>query len=394
MNYFFPIHLDAGNRGCEGIARGTANILNQPKENMISLCNNIDLDVELGLNQFYTLQTGKKISVAFNYKNGIYHKISRLLNKDEYFKKQYYWRYKYGHFLNQMRTGDVMISTGGDMMCYTNNEVLFTNNYLHKKPVKTILWGCSMGKENLTDEKLDSLKNFDLVYARESITSDFFQELGLKKVICYPDPAFILEPKIIDLPNSFRNSEVLGLNISNFVLGDFSLNTKFGEQLIKLIDYLIKETDYHILLIPHVTWLGQDDRVIANLIYNHYCTDRISILDIDHLSYCQIRYVISKCKFFIGGRTHAVISAYSTCVPTIALGYSIKSKGIARDLGIDEKYVVDSKNQDNPNNLLEIFIDLQSNEKNFKQHLIDIIPSYRGTLSNLNNSMINTILDQ
>ena len=47
---------------------------------------------------------------------------------------------------------------------------------------------------------------------------------------------------------------------------------------------------------------------------------------------------------FIGARTHAVISAYSTCVPSIALGYSIKSRGIAIDLSMPMDTIVDSKN--------------------------------------------------
>lgn len=34
-------------------------------------------------------------------------------------------------------------------MCYDDNEVVYTNNYLHKKGIKTILWGCSIGKNNL-----------------------------------------------------------------------------------------------------------------------------------------------------------------------------------------------------------------------------------------------------
>ena len=55
----------------------------------------------------------------------------------------------------------------------------------------------------------------------------------------------------------------------------------------------------------------------------------------------ELKWVISKCRYFIGARTHAVIAAYSTGVPAIALGYSIKSKGIARDLfGSDAHFVL------------------------------------------------------
>ena len=43
---------------------------------------------------------------------------------------------------------------------------------------------------------------------------------------------------------------------------------------------------------------------------------------------------------FIGARTHATIAAYSPR-PTLVVGYSIKARGIAKDLfGTDEGYVL------------------------------------------------------
>lgn len=44
---------------------------------------------------------------------------------------------------------------------------------------------------------------------------------------------------------------------------------------------------------------------------------------------------------FIAARTHADISAYSMCMPTFALGYTVKSVGIAKDLGLFEGSVTD-----------------------------------------------------
>ena len=50
---------------------------------------------------------------------------------------------------------------------------------------------------------------------------------------------------------------------------------------------------------------------------------------------------ISKCSFFVGARTHSTIAAYSTGVPTLVIGYSVKSRGIATDLfGAYENYVI------------------------------------------------------
>ena len=103
--------------------------------------------------------------------------------------------------------------------------------------------------------------------------------------------------------------------------------------------------------------------------------NRINILTIDSLNYCQIRYAISKCRMFIGARTHAVISAYAMCVPTIAIGYSVKSVGIAKDLQLSKTLVVDSRDSAN-GALLDSFIYLIDNETLIKEHLNKIMPGY------------------
>ena len=94
------------------------------------------------------------------------------------------------------------------------------------------------------------------------------------------------------------------------------------------------------------------------------------------MNYCQIRYAISKCRAFIGARTHAVISAYSMCVPAIALGYSIKSRGIAKDLGLDERLVVNSK-RFNEGDLLRSFQYLMERLDEVRSHLCEVMPAYR-----------------
>ena len=43
MKYYFPIHLNGGNRGCEGIAKGTSLILNKEPSNLIGLCTDVNL---------------------------------------------------------------------------------------------------------------------------------------------------------------------------------------------------------------------------------------------------------------------------------------------------------------------------------------------------------------
>ncbi len=55
---------------------------------------------------------------------------------------------------------------------------------------------------------------------------------------------------------------------------------------------------------------------------------------IDHSKYNakELKGYISRCRAFVGARTHSTIAAYSTGVPTLAIGYSVKARGIAKDL--------------------------------------------------------------
>lgn len=378
MKYYFPIHLNGDNRGCEAIAKGTALILKENKKNLIGLCTNTELDHRLKVDDYITLQPMCKKSVLFRAENKIYKSIIH----DAWKRKSFIYHYEYTPFLNQMTKDDIMISTGGDMMCYDENQVIYTVDYLHKRGIHSILWGCSIGEKNLTPRKLQALKQFSHIYARETLTQEVLSNHNINNVSVFPDPAFVLEPTPCQLPKCFSRNEVIGINLSNYVMGGFDLNSAFAKEVDSLIKFILQSTDYQILLIPHVLWKGQDDRIISNLIKGKYdLNNRISILDSDNLNYCQIRYIISKCYCFIGARTHAAISAYSTCIPTIAIGYSIKSKGIAKDIGMPEEIIVDSINI-RKNQLLDAFYHLLNEADSLSKHLYNIMDSYKQKCKN------------
>lgn len=378
MNIFLPIHIDGGNRGCEAITKGTAHILGFPVVQVQALSQNIDLDKRLGIAENVTLASAS----AMKFWQRLQRKILWLVFKDKKMVQDFTYKRLYNPFLERAVVGDVMLSTGGDMMCYDNNEVIYTNEYLFAKGIKTILWGCSIGKENLTPEKVETLHHFSMIYARESLTAEMLETLGLKNVVTFPDPAFCLKPEKCCLSDAFK-TDVVGLNVSNYVVGNDTFDTPFGVEVLKLIEYILKETKLNILLIPHVLWEGQDDRIVAAAIQEHFKGNhRISILNSEQLNYCQLRYVISCCRYFIGARTHAVISAYSTCVPTLALGYSVKSRGIAKDLELPDRLVVDSKNYTN-GMLLDSFKYLQATEDNVRSHLRAVIPQYVAKLESV-----------
>ena len=91
----------------------------------------------------------------------------------------------------------------------------------------------------------------------------------------------------------------------------------------------------------------------------------------------ELKGYIARCKFFVGARTHATIAAYSSCVPTLVLGYSVKSRGIANDLfQTNEHYVLPVQSLSDPLELARNFDWIMDHEQEIKTHLKNIIPDY------------------
>ena len=70
----------------------------------------------------------------------------------------------------------------------------------------------------------------------------------------------------------------------------------------------------------------------------------------------------------------ATIAAYSTLIPTMVLGYSVKSKGIAIDLFGEEKLVLTISEISDSSKLIEKFNEMVNEEKNIIQVLANTIP--------------------
>ncbi len=352
MKYILPYHLGCGNRGCEGICRGISNIFN-PRPTELILYNMtysefLD-DKKLGLDEMGNLQY--KGSIAFECGRT----AVKALRKVGFGKP--YNDYIANHYLEKGKPGDIFLMTGGDIYCYENGYVL--PNLLAKKAkakgVKAVAYCASFEKKYLTANVVEGLENYDVILTRETISAETLNDLGIKNILV-PDPAFTLEPLPVELPAFFYERPVVGLNFSPYT----NSSEFFSKNVINLCKYC-EEKGMDVCLIPHVFWKGQDDREAIKTILP-MLGNNVHYLDCTQYSYLQIRYIISKCKYFIGGRTHSVISAYSTKVPCIALGYSVKSRGIAHDLGMPEYTVVDSKNLNGEMDLLDAFVRLTEEE--------------------------------
>lgn len=362
-------HSGSKNHGCEAIVRATAKILN---EDLVLYSSQKAEDCLYGLDKIVQVEEdiAKPIKKgSFSY---YYAAVSHKIRKDDY----KYITLSHKEFFNQVEEGDICLSIGGDNYCYKGRDILgYYNKEIHKRGAKTVLWGCSFAPINMPRIIEEDIGRYDLIIARERISYLALKKLNVNTVLL-PDPAFQLEYEMLPLPKGFIEGHTVGINLSPLV-------TRYGnEKLIvenfhNLIEYILQKTDNQIALIPHVVKSYDDDRVILQSIYNEVKnSERIVLLD--DYNCMQLKGFIARCRFFVGARTHATIAAYSTCVPTLVTGYSVKASGIARELfGTDEHYVVPVQNFRTDKDLMNAFVWLQNHENMIKEKLTNIMPKYQ-----------------
>ena len=184
------------------------------------------------------------------------------------------------------------------------------------------------------------MRRYDYISARESLSYGLLQSAGLTNIGLAPDTAFTLPAEYLPLPEGFQENNTVGLNLSPLAAGKESRPGIALANYRKLVQLILNETDCAVALIPHVVWDGNDDRdAMRPLLEEFRASGRVMM--IPDCNCMQLKGYIARCRYFIGARTHATIAAYSSGVPTLVLGYSLKSRGIATDLfGTDEHYVL------------------------------------------------------
>lgn len=360
------MHTGSGNHGCEALVRATSKLLGGPK-NLHLWSFHADED-----HQYGAAGTVERVYRSEEMKRGSAAHLEALIRRRILKQSDAGLRV----FIRKLFRNSVAISIGGDNYCYpwSAKQGGELDAMIRKTGAKTVFWGCSIDEESITEEVRKDLEQFDLITARETISYDILKAINPNTVLV-ADPAFVLDKQELPLPEGFAEGNTVGINISPLIMkyGDDSLIRSNYEQLI---EYILQQTDMSICLIPHVIWDENDDRVpIAGLYDRYSASGRICRLD-DH-NCEELKGYISRCRYFVGARTHSTIAAYSTCVPTLVVGYSVKSRGIARDLfGTEENYVLPVQQLRKKESLTEAFIWLQSRETQVRQRLEQIMPQY------------------
>ncbi|RJE91150.1 polysaccharide pyruvyl transferase family protein [Paenibacillus sp. 1011MAR3C5] len=327
-------HGGSMNRGCEAIVRSSASIIKEG----------------IGGAQVYLLSDNPHTDQSITKLDDVYDGSPSPLRKYSYdwlvssvrnklFQDESYALGKiHDNIIRHIDHMDVCLSIGGDNYCYGEQPGWYeVNRRVKRQGKKLVLWGCSIGEEDMSPAKLQDLAGYDLILARETLTYEMLKAKGLTNVRLVADPAFTMEKEELALPEGWQEGNTVGLNFSPLV---WKRNEQSKAAVHELIRHMLDTTDMAISLTPHVMQEGNNDYEVLQTYYEEYKhTGRVLLLP-DHLNAIQYKGYIARMRFFIGARTHATIAAYSNAVPTLVLGYSVKSKGIAKDLFGEEKLVL------------------------------------------------------
>ena len=366
------MHAGSGNHGCEAIVNSLCHMIHAK---VAVLSYRADEDRQYSLKDLCTIEQENRFSE---------HKLAHVICMA--------WRWVFGDTECPIRyrfrpvfgkgQSKLAVSIGGDNYCYANmiNDLIRSNSAFNQLGTRTVLLGASFDEEVLKKKWIPrDLYTYQLIIVRETLSLRALHTIDVdrSRVRMYPDPAFTLGKIELPLPEGFVEGNTIGINMSPMIQENETVPGMAMENYRNLIRHIIDTTDQQIALIPHVVWEQNDDRIPLRSLYQEFQdTGRLVMIE-DH-SAEELKGYISRCSLLVAARTHACIAAYSSCVPTLALGYSIKAKGIARDLfGSYEHYVVPVQTLQEPDQLSKEFDWLIKNARQVGRILRDVMPDYQ-----------------
>ena len=371
----FYMHAGGMNHGCEAIVRSTVGMTSEP---VILYSEHPEEDRLVGLDQICSVRAQggkrKKSNPVF-----LACKMAEVVLK----KPSVKYRYAYKNVINECEKNELFLSIGGDNYCYNATAYLmYLNRVLNEKGARTGLWGCSVEPDMMKNKSVvEDMKRYAFISARESLTFHALKEAGVSNVFLYPDPAFTLGITECELPDNFQTNDVIGINFSPLIQKRDNTDNLVMDNYIRLVKFILENTNMDIALIPHVCKPGNDDRAALEQLAARFANEkRIFMVNTEGYMNCQkLKYIISKCRMLITARTHASIAGYSTSVPTLVAGYSVKALGIANDLfGSAGDYVVDIRGLTSPEQLKNKFALFLEKESDIRKNLNSIMPDYIG----------------
>lgn len=224
------------------------------------------------------------------------------------------------------------------------------------------------------------LRKLDLLLLREDISKRYFVDKNgnlpnnIKRA---PDSGFIFSPE-----GSFDLRSIAGAKEGEQVLAFAVRNwTKEGQDNYEqahadLIDHIAeKYPTIKPVFIPQCTFphVDDDDRKVGDKILALSKTKKAVVIQED-LDYQKVKLSYKQADFVVGTRFHSMVFGLSYTIPGIAIEYEYKTRGIMRDLALEEWVI--TFNSTTSENLIQLCDRMIKEKDAYKQHLLKIMPSY------------------
>ena len=346
MRFYLTGQRTFGNRGCEAIVRSTVAALRHVYGEVKVLVPSDDIERD-------SFQWPEATASGVVFVNAYLPPLQRHWVHAQRaplpWLKRAGWPFPFPQRLkDQIASVDAVLSIGGDnySLDYRLPSLLMGIDRLASDMGKPVyLWGASVGpferEPHFVPAIRDHLKRMDQIMVRESVSFDYLRNtLGLNNVVQMVDPAFTLAKQDVVCsgfwPKDGGNG-VVGLNVSPLIERYKKPGQDFVAEVAGFARQAVTKLGYGVLLVPHVIPLdgsprNNDAHYLAQILSS--CSDLGSQIKMMPPTFnaSQIKHVISQLRFFVGARTHATIAALSSGVPTISISYSVKARGINRDL--------------------------------------------------------------
>jgi polysaccharide pyruvyl transferase WcaK-like protein len=394
--FYLSGQTNFGNRGCEALVRSTLQLLKQQFGDGVEVLvpsYRPDLDAPQWPD---AQQQGARFVRAMPFPLAL--KVwSRLLRLAPGLVRRYAPGYRLpADIAADLRGCDALLVIGGDNITLDYGlpslmwHVRFAE-HAQRMGLPVMVWGASVGpfqKEPRAETLLAGfLRQLDCITVRETISLEYLRSIGVHaNVSLVADGAFVMSPEVVDVSSYWPKAGpagVLGFNISPLIqkfrpAGE--PHSVLQNEVAAFLREVLERTDMGVLLLPHVDPLeGGSENSDSH--YMRAILDRVGdqrgrlTLAPATLNAPQLKHVLSRCQYFIGARTHATIGAWSTKVPTVSIAYSIKAKGLNRDLFGDERLVLDTSRVSR-STLLEYFEKLKTGGSDIQEHLTGRIPDW------------------
>ncbi len=222
------------------------------------------------------------------------------------------------------------------------------------------------------------LSKIDLVLLREDISKKYFvdQDGNLPPNIQRaPDSGFAFLPvgsyNLREIVGAKEGELVLALSVRHWMTPE--KQEVYEQAHADLIDYIAEKYPYiKPVFVPQCTFphVDDDDRAIGKKILEK-SKSKNAVLITEAIDYQKVKLAYRQADMIVGTRFHAMVFGLSYHVPGIAIEYEHKTRGIMRDLGLED-WVINIK-VINSKILIDLFDRLVEERAKYKQRLLRVM---------------------